>query len=379
MKALVVLGSLALVGIVAVAAWMNRSHRAESDRRDRETVAGRSAAEGTAAATEVERLRAELAREKGRADAAERALAALEAGSGKPGAGAAKSTKPAKAGDLKTRADASWEERVKSVDWKKDVKTLVAYMKELKDAEAEGRAPKMTPAMIAGLTSMQVSIQKLARELGLEESEWMKVYSNPVVGRHFSDAYAVALAGAELEPDQLERLHATMLFDPDREPTGRGGGALGEWAAQMEWNQLWVLQTRGILSAEQQANLERTLSPTFMVNGYTQQGIQAPSAEAAGRSVADYWMQQWKLPEGSGTALEPLARQYAADHAALVRQYAAEYGSTLTRDREIELQLKLIELQIAAERRVAESLPLDAESLKRVQSGSGRALRISLP
>ncbi|HZL70847.1 MAG TPA: hypothetical protein VFC86_00200, partial [Planctomycetota bacterium] len=128
-----------------------------------------SAAELTRLRAELETLRQESEAQKKRAEAAESKLAEAAAGSASGGATAdAKKAAPKKGGDWKKRRDAELEAKVKSIAWRKNVKGLIDYWKELEKSRAEGRAPRMDPDLVQQLTQLGKDAEELHKFLGVE-------------------------------------------------------------------------------------------------------------------------------------------------------------------------------------------------------------------
>lgn len=321
--------------------------------------------------SEIEKLRAELQKERERAEAAEARLAEMTGAKASP-------VPKADPKAWRTRADAEWEARVKKVPWRKYTRAIVDYYKELELAGRENRAPRMTPEMIGSLTGFQNETGALAKELGLE-NQW-SIFQNAVVGRQFTEGYVEALAGEALTPEQIQKIHAFAAAEPHDENESGGGESfnwLNSWKSQMEWNHRIASQMQGVLTPEQYGTLAGTLHSSFMVNGYKEQAVAASSPEAAAASVGKYWSDRLGIPDSARSAVDTVASEYTRDCQRLTLEYAQKYGATLPRDRQIELDVKLLDLQIASEKRLAEVATLSEEQKQKALKGSGAALRIS--
>jgi hypothetical protein len=91
--------------------------------------------------------------------------------------------------------------------------------------------------------------------------------------------------------------------------------------------------------------------------------------------TTEYWMKNLDLPSGSETLVETIADDYARDYRAVTEEYAA-YGTPLPKEKEIEKLIRLADLQIAAENRLAETLPLTGEQRRRVLQGTGSLMQL---
>lgn len=378
----VALGLVVLLGVGGVAAFLvmqrtrARANEVEAVRaraeRAREEMLGKSAeATASSAPSEVERLRAELEKERKRADAAEASLAEISGSRNRP-------EPKADPKAWRSRADAEWEARVTKVPWRKYTRALVDYYKELELAGRENRAPRMTPEMIGSLTGFQNEMAALAKELGIE-NQWT-VFQNGVVGRHFTEGYVESLAGAPLTPEQIAKVHAFAAAEPREDEEGATQETfnwLNNWKSQMEWNHRIASQMQGVLTAEQYGSLTGTLHSSFMVNGYKEQSVAAASPELAAVSVGNYWSERLGLPESARSAVDTVASEFTRDSQRLVLEYTQKYGMSMPRDRQIEMDLKLLDLQIAAEKRLAEVATLSEEQKLKALKGSGSMLKIS--
>jgi hypothetical protein len=86
-------------------------------------------------------------------------------------------------------------------------------------------------------------------------------------------------------------------------------------------------------------------------------------------------MQKLELPQGSETLVQTIADDFARDHRVVAEEYA-RYGTPLPKEKEIEMLIRLADLQMAAEARLAETLRLTEEQKRRVLQGSGGLLRL---
>jgi len=365
------LAVIVIVGIVVAVMVLVARRRQESPLPESGT---RSALPGTTGTEEVarlrkevEELRKEVERKERRAAKAEEELARLKS---EDSPGHAEPKAPTKAADWRTRREGKFAEKVKATDWRKHVKVLMEYWQEIEKARAEGGSPSMTPDLIAGLTKMQQEIGELAKELGLTGVDVWKVYDNRLVEESWMDSILQEVTGGNLTESQLAKLRVTTLYADDGEFDRENGNVLEAWKELVEHNRAYSAETAGILTADQHAMLTQAVTPTFMMSVYAQYS-EKPLAGAAG--VTTYWMDKFKLPAAQQTTVETIAADFVQKQAAL----AQLYGSSPTRDAQFELLVKTIEIQIAAEKQLAQSLNLDPELAKKLLRGSGSVIKVT--
>lgn len=328
-------------------------------------------AESVRLRAENEKLKKEVEAARRRAEEAEARVAKLESGS-EPAADPKKAG--AKKGDWRSRRDAELEAKVKSMAWRKNVRGVIEYWKELEKARLEGRAPQFTPELNSLLSSLTADMIELSKFLGLEGGNSYDVFQNKVVGAAWEDAFFQETVGGTLTEEQLARLRATSIYEQDPDWDFTAGNILERWKKLIERNQAYGTETAGILTPEQQALVAKTVTPTYMLSLYAAYGER--SLSGAGE-VTDYWLTSFKLSADHRAAVEPVAAEYMTSLKALTQSYAAQYGATLPRDADFEFRLKALELQIAAEKRLSESLNLDPEQAKKLLKGSGSAIKLA--
>jgi hypothetical protein len=319
---------------------------------------------------ENEKLKKEVEKLKKEVEEAEARVAKLEGGS----APAAEPAKPAvKKGDWKTRRDSELEAKVKSMAWRKNVKSLIDYWKEIEKSRAEGRAPRIDPDMGAQLAQLTADAKELHTFLGIESKSIWDAMKNKVVGEAWMDATLQELAGGTLTDAQLARLRATKLYDGD-EPEGLDDNSFEAWKYLLLHNQSYTTETAGVLSAEQLAQVAKGASPTFMMSIYAQYSERTVSGAAG---VTDYWLDSFKLAADQRAAVEAVAGDFAARLAELNQSYVSRYGASVPRDADFEWRLKALDLQKTAEKQLVETLALDAEQSKKLLKGSGSVIKLA--
>jgi hypothetical protein len=371
-RALVVIIFVGLILMVMVLVTRRRAESSAPDSPSRPSAAAASGSEEKARLRkEIEELRKEAEAQKRRAAKAEAELARLRPDdNSKP----ADLKSPAKASDWKTRRDGEFAAKVKAVDWKKHVKTLVEYWKEMEKARLEGGSPSMTPDLIAGLTKLQVDMVELAKELGLSGSESMKVYENELLSECWQDAMMQEVAGGTLSEGQLAKLRATSLYTNEPDFDRESGNILEAWKQLVEHNRAYTAATAAILSPDQHALVAQSVSPTFMLSVYAQYSEKSV-AGAAG--VTDYWLDKFKLPPDQRSAVEAVAAEYVRQQAAIAQTFTNQYGTSLPRDAQFDLLVKTIEAQVAAEKQLASSMHLEPDVAKKLLRGSGSVIKVT--
>jgi len=339
--------------------------------------AGEAQAESARLRKELEAMRADLEKQEARAAKLEADLARARSAEGTT-TDAPESKAAARKGDWKTRHDAEFEAKVKAMPWRKHVKSLVEYWKEVEKSRAEGRAPRLTPDMIEGLTKLQGDSVELAKTLGLEGDPY-KAFQNDVVSRAWHDNFLQELSGGSLTEEQIARLRETKIYANDPEPDFANGSLFEAWKHLVDANKAYVTDTQGILTADQYALVSKSVTPTFMMSVYavySEKTIAASGADAA-KAVALFWQESFKLPAENLAGLETIAAELVRQQGALAQAHSAQYGASPPREAEFELLIKSIDLQMAAEKKLVESLALDAEASKKFLKGSGAVLKIT--
>jgi hypothetical protein len=375
--ALVLLPVAALAIVILVFAVMARrdASPASGDLARPTKVGGGDAgsAESARLREEVEALRKEVEATRKRAEEAELKLA--EASAIPAAADPAKEPKKAaaKKGDWKTRRDAELEAKVKSMEWRKNVKGLVDYWRELEKSRAEGRSPRMSPDLVAQLTQLNKDAAELHKFLAIEGGNVYDSFKNEVVSEAWVDSFLQEVSGGTLTEEQLVRLRATSP-DDNQEPDIMDGNLFESWKYLIKHNQAYGTETAGLLTPEQQGLVSKTVTPTFMLSVYAAYSERTVSGPAA---VADYWLDSFKLPVEQRAAVDAVAGDFTKRLAELNQAYASQYGATLPRDADFELRLKALDLQMAAEKQLVEGLNLDAETLKKFLKGSGSVIKLA--
>lgn len=322
---------------------------------------------------EVETLRTELTKERERADIAQAELAKLKPPSTDPERTPPDSAEAVEGSDWRHRNDPEFEAVVHAIAWKKNVQSLLLWLEEIEKSRRENRAPQMNQELIADLTDLNSKSMELAKRLGLKSSEWMKIYGNDLVLRCWNDALLEVLAGEPLNEQQMDFLRRSGIYANEASPDEVS--SLQRWSEGFRYNFALLTETKGVLTPEQHARLSERITTTFLISEYQERTIEAPSPQEAVRSIAGYWTETMKLPAGTGSAVAQVADEYVRDYATIV----ASYPTTLTKEQELERSRKLLELQIQAEQKLAERLPLSEEEKSRLQKGSGSALRLEFP
>ncbi|HEU4339116.1 MAG TPA: hypothetical protein VFS19_03530 [Planctomycetota bacterium] len=325
---------------------------------------------------ELETLRAEVEKQKQRAAAAELKLAEASAA---PKDDAVADHKKAleKKGDWKKRRDAELEAKIKAVDWRKRIKGLIDYWHEMEKSRLEGRPPKMTPEMTEQLMKLTAEAIDFAKFLGLDEKNPWKSFSNELLGAAWMDAFMQEVAGGTLTDGQLKQLRATDLYKDNDDLDDPNRNRLETWRELIEHNRAFGTATAGILSPDQHAQVLSSVSPQFMLSVYAEYSEQKmPSGAEAPQAVASYWMKNFDIPDAQRAAVYAVAADYVRRQAEIAAAVSAQYGGVKSRESEFDLLLKTIEAQHAAEKKLAETLQLDAEQSKKVLKGSDAVLRL---
>ncbi|MBI2933446.1 MAG: FecR domain-containing protein [Planctomycetes bacterium] len=304
---------------------------------------------------EVESLREQLAAQTARAETAEAKLPAPV----KP-----ESKQPI---DWKTERGPEFEAKLRAVAWDKGCGAFIQYACELDQAVREGRPPNLSPENLAGLSQFNQKAMELADALGLDTKDWMNVYQNELVQQYFADAFLKVLAGQPLTEAQLAKLRQ---IDPlSSEGASPDDGRLAQFRNGIQKNLALLTKTREVLQPEQYEHLANLVTPTFRlgIQGYAEKTFPADTAH---QGVVTHWMETFKLSKEHAATVDIVAAEYVERLA----QVTARYEKDPTKEREAELRIKLLDLQIEAEKKLADSLPLDDEQKTRVLRGSGAAI-----
>lgn len=327
-----------------------------------------SAAESARLRAEVEKLRKDVEAARRRAEEAEARVTQLESGTVSAAADPKKAS--ARKGDWKKRRDAELEAKVKSMAWRRNVKSVIDYWKELEKARAEGRAPQMTPELMSTLNGLTADMNELSKFLGLEGGNSYEVFQNEVVGTAWQDAFFQEIGGGTITEDQLARLRATSLYDQDPDWDLSKGNILEQWKNLIERNRAYGTETAGILTPDQHALVAKAVTPTYMLSLYAQYGERTLSDAAA---VTDYWLDSFKISADQRAAVEAVAAEFVRRQA----EIASQYTGARTRDAEFDYLLKILEAQMAAEKRIAETVQVDPELASKMLKGSGALLKLA--
>lgn len=326
---------------------------------------------------QVEDLVKESAAQRRRAESAEAKLA--EAASESATVSKDEQKAAAKKPDWKTRRDSELEAKVKSMEWRRNVKGVISYWKELEAARLEGRAPTYSPELMGPLNALQADMGELAKFLGIEGGNTYDVFKNGVVGEAWQDAFFQEIGGGALTEGQLAKLRATSLYDSDDEDWQAGAGnILEQWSKLIEHNRAYGTETAGILTQEQHALVSKTVTPTYMLSlyaGYSERTMTGTGPDVT-QSVANFWLKSFNLPEDQRTIVEAAAAEYVRRQAEIAQAVSTQYGGLKSRDAEYDLLVKSIEAQVAVEKKLSETLHLDPEQAKKLLKGSGAVIRI---
>jgi len=227
--------------------------------------------------------------------------------------------------------------------------------------------------MVQQLTQLGKDAEELHKFLGVESPSAYDSFKNEVVSEAWVDAFLQEVAGGTLTEDQLTRLRSTSLYDND-DPDFQDGNFFEGWKRLILHNQAYGTETAGILTPDQLAQVSKTVTPTFMLSVY---GAYSERTLSGAGAVTDYWLESFKVPADQRATVDAVAADFTKQLSQLTQTYTQQYGATLPRDADFEYRLKALELQIAAEKKLAESLPLDAEQLKKLLKGSGSVIKLA--
>lgn len=374
---------LPVAALVVLALVFSRLARREAADKER-AASNQGAPAGSATSAEfarlqkqVEALAKDVEAQRKRAEAAEAKLA--EAGSESAAGTAKESAKSAaKKADWKTRRDSELEAKVKSMDWRRNVKGVIAYWKELEAARMEGRAPQFSPELMGPLNALQADMSELAKFLGIEGGNTYDVFKNGLVGEAWQDGFFQEMSGGALTEGQLAKLRTTSLYESDEDWEFGAGNILEKWTKLIERNRNYGTETAGILTQEQHALVARTVTPTYMLSlysGYSERTMTGTGPEVT-QSVANFWLKSFNLPEEQRAVVEAAAAEYVRRQAEIAQAVSTQHGGLKSRDAEYDLLIKTIEAQLAMEKKLSETLPLDPEQAKKLLKGSGAVIKI---
>lgn len=370
---------LPVVAIAVIALLLYRNPRREpADPASAAKSSSAGSAETSRLRAEIESLRAEVQRQKQLYNEAQLKLLEIHASRVDPGADADDKKSAEKKADWKKRRDAELEAKVKAIDWRKRVKGLIDYWQEMEKSRQEGRPPRMNPEMTEQLMKLTAEAVDFAKFLGLDAKNPYKSFSNELIGGAWMDAFMQEVAGGTLTDDQVKQLRATDLYKDDGDAMeDPNRNRLERWRELIERNRGFGTATAGILSPDQHAQVLASVTPQFMLSVYAEYGEQKmPSGAEAPQAVAAYWMKTFALPDAQRAAVDAVAADYVRRQAEIAAAVSAQYGGVKSRDSEFDLLIKSIEAQHAAEKKLSETLQLDAEQSKKVLKGSDAVLRL---
>lgn len=377
-KAAIVVLPIVILAVVVYALILRR----EAQPSRNAGPSAKNAAPDSAAASETARLRAQVEtlrkeeeNQRQRAEAAEARLAEAAASASTTARGSDPKKSAAKRADWKTRRDAELEAKIKEIDWRKRIKGLVDYWKEMEKSRAEGRPPRMTPEMTEQLMKLTAEAVDFAKFLGLDTKDPYKSFQNEMLGAAWMDAFLQEVSGGTLSEDQLGLLRGTDLYKDDGSADDPEANQLDTWRKLIEHNRAFGTQTAGILSQDQHAQLSSAVTPNFMLSVYAEY-METPVTGGA-QAVANYWLKSLEIPSDQRAAVEAVAAEFVRRQAEIAQAVSAQHGGLKTRDAEFDLLLRTIEAQAAAEKKLAETLQLDATVLKKIQRSSGAVIRLA--
>ena len=371
-------GVVPVVAIAIIALLILRNPSRESiDSASASKSSGAGSAETARLRAEIETLRAEIQRQKQLYNEAQLKLLELHASRVESDAVSDFKKTTEKNADWKKRRDAELEAKVKAIDWRKRVKGLIDYWREIEKSRQEGRAPKMDPEMTEQLMKLTADAVDFAKYLGLDGKNPYKSFSNELIGGAWMDAFMQEVAGGTLTDEQLKQLRGTDLYKDRDDLDDPNRNRLETWRELIEHNRTFGTASAGILSPDQHAQVLASVTPQFMLSvykEYTEQKI--PSGAEAPQAVATYWMKSFALPDAQRAAVVEVAADYVLRQAEIAAAVSQQYGGVKSRDSEFDLLIKSIEAQQAAETKLAGALQLDAEQSKKILKGSDAVLRL---
>ena len=194
--------------------------------------------------------------------------------------------------------------------------------------------------------------------------------------RRFVDAIVEAMVGASLSYEQRRRLSIPEALDNLLPVLDPAAPALVRWKVRAEKTLAFLRQLQGVLPEGAYARAARTVGPSFMIDKYKVWLIEASTPEEATDRLVRNWTEQFQLPT---YALAPLG-EIAARHVRKNREAEDRFraGGTPTGLEELELSVKLFELQAQAEKSISEIPSLNGETRARAAEGSHSLFRIRI-
>jgi hypothetical protein len=290
-------------------------------------------------------------------------------------------TKPAAAAPVETawleRADAAVELCVNDVPWARFADALVWFHKEKDDAVREQRGvqlsdPDVTPRLVLGWTK----IKSLAAELNVP-GNYMQACRNTLASRRFVDAIVEAMCGASLSYEQRRRLSIPEALDNLLPVLDPAAPALQRWKTRAERTIAFLRQLKEVLPEGAYARVIRTVGPSFMIDNYRVWLIEASSVEEAADRLVRNWAEQFQLPSYAYAPLGEIAAGHVKRHREAQDRLHRADGPPTGLD-ELEVSVRLFELQAQAEKAISEIPALNGESRARAAEGSPSLFRIRI-
>jgi len=286
---------------------------------------------------------------------------------------------PARDAAWRDRADDTVRELVAAVPWTNLAKALVQYHREMESAVKEQRTLRVEGDVKTDLEFGWGKVQALARELPVQ-GDFMLAGRNRLAATPFVEAVISALADGPLTEVQRRGLPVAELVDNLLPLIDPAAPALAKWKIRAERTLRFVRQMKGNLTEEQFGRLSQAVGPSWFMKepDYKVWKVEGATVEEAADRVVRIWKEQFRLPPPVEAPLATIAAEHVRNHLAELKKFKPAQPGALAGLEELELSIHLLDLQAAAEKRIALIPSLADEPRKLVAAGSNSLIRIKV-
>lgn len=277
----------------------------------------------------------------------------------------------------KERADRKVQERVDAVPWARLAAALVRHHRECDAAMMEQRSVHFNQDVKNDLERGWGLVRFLANELEVN-GDFMQACRNKLAWGRFVEAVAEAMSGTPLTDDQLKRLQIPESKENLLPVFPESAPLLDRWKLRAERTLHFVKQLKEVLAEAEYLRVTRNVGPSFLIDDYRMWLIEESKVEDAADRLTRIWGENFQLPQWGLQPLAAIATRHIRNHLDAVAKFRQQRGETLTGIDELELSVKLLQLQVQAERTVSEIPSLNGEARARAAAGSDILFRIKL-
>ncbi len=250
---------------------------------------------------------------------------------------------------------------IASTDWDKMANAIEKWIKTQRDARKNGQPPKFDPGLLAELSRATVTMSEISELLGLE-NPWA-AYENEFVMEKFMPAYLKAQGVDLTDPqrslflDWLKAQSSPSATVGEMDEMGRPlafGGLLSVAQREIQFTD-WI--RNNLTPAQYSAYCSTVENDLFYGQEIQTRQFKASTETEAAQAVTQYWQQAYNADPGQSAQLSQIAGQFVQDYYATTYSYTRLYGNQMPRHVSLEMQMKLLQLQAAAEQQCRTLFP----------------------